>query len=1206
MPMTLRAVLRLLIVAVCMISGYVQAQTYANTSATFNWVDTSGAPFVKVGFNTVPYRFNGGGGCGTNPPTLDDTISDLIPIGFNFTFGTTTYTQVRVMTNGRLQFNNTTCGAGTAGIGPPQTYPYLYPNGSMNNTMKVFGVDLDHTNLVDVPGYPPGAGITPCASIATCYISVGTTGTAPNRRFVVTWWHVPEWVNANNTSGSFDVQIILNEDGTFIYQYGNIVHGGTGQAQVGWQLTTTNFSVLTFGAASEPPPNTAILFYIPSPVLAWYQFEQGAWAPDMAGQVLDSAGSNYTGETRGKAQVTPIGRVCRGGDIPANTSAATVDAIRTGINISAFPALQGTGSVMFWFKANTAWNDGIARQLLDATTVANEWFYLTKTSTGALRFEIVDSTGVSRSVTTAAQAFGAGTWQHVTVSWNFNGLPAANSDNISIFINGGAPLTSSFTSNGQVRPSVGFVFLGDNPIGVAATNGTVNSANGTFDEAQFFNYAVTQGQVLARMAAGHPCDTFNIDHLELRHTSWSGVSCMPGTMTVVACENASFPCTAPYTKGLIATLTASGGQATWVPPGDATMVIPYGTSSATKNFYVGAGSATLDASSSPVNSNPTRCNGVGNSCLWTSTNAGLLIKPAVVDGGGAGIITGGQPTGIGVQAVKSVAAVPVDACEAVKGLSGAGLKVWATPTIPASFPATSTSNGATVGGAPQISSTSGGTYSYAPSTQPGADNLTGLAFDANATTTVWVKHMDTGQWTLSARLDTSASSSFPALSLNGSGVIKTVPVGYGVTVLPAWLASGATQAACSSGSGGACDAAAGVDPKVAAAGDTFSSRVAAALWTAAGDADFSDNPVAPSYSGNVTLSAVLQAPQAGATGSLTTNAATLSNGTSPSFTQAWSQSGALRIQAAGTYLGQSVSSQTPVIGRIVPRFFRTRLTTAACGAGAGAFTYSRQPITAVTVEAMDGSATPAITPNYTGAFARPVTLTNGNAPDVGVFSANTILPATFAAGAAVASPVYTFTVAETPPKTLALRAADCATVGAAPTVCSAPTTIEVTSAATAGAEAEAILYSGRLGLKNAFGSELLPLKVTAQTEYFISGGWTRNLNDNCTPLVVPTSANSGLLFFAQTGSNQLAAGETTARMRGGVASPATVLAGDSQLELTAPGGGNYGFVDVDGALLLSHGATPPSGWLSSVPAKARACFGICGARTPVIYSRERY
>ena len=159
---------------------------------------------------------------------------------------------------------------------------------------------------------------------------------------------------------------------------------------------------------------------------------------------------------------------------------------------------------MFWFKANTAWNDGIARQLLDATTVCQRGGLPDQDIDRRIALRDRRQYGVSRSVTTAAQAFGAGTWQHVTVSWNFNSLPTANSDNISIFINGGAPLTSSFTSNGQVRPSVGFVFLGDNPIGVAATNGTVNSANGTFDEAQFFNYAVTQGQVLARMAAGHP------------------------------------------------------------------------------------------------------------------------------------------------------------------------------------------------------------------------------------------------------------------------------------------------------------------------------------------------------------------------------------------------------------------------------------------------------------------------------------------------------------------------------------------------------------------------------------------------------------------------------------------------------------------------------------------------------------------------------
>ena len=96
----------------------------------------------------------GATGCGTTPPILDDTISDSIPIGFNFLFGATTYTTVQIQTNGRLQFGNTTCGSGTQSVGPPQTYPYTYPNASMNATMKVFGVDLDPTNLAEKPNYP--------------------------------------------------------------------------------------------------------------------------------------------------------------------------------------------------------------------------------------------------------------------------------------------------------------------------------------------------------------------------------------------------------------------------------------------------------------------------------------------------------------------------------------------------------------------------------------------------------------------------------------------------------------------------------------------------------------------------------------------------------------------------------------------------------------------------------------------------------------------------------------------------------------------------------------------------------------------------------------------------------------------------------------------------------------------------------------------
>ena len=219
------------------------AATYTSASTVFAWIDPSA--HTKVGYNTAPYKFNGGGGtgCGTTPPTLDDTISDAIPIGFSFLFGVTAYTSAYIQTNGRLQFGNTTCGFGTAAVGPPQTYPYGYPDGSMNATMKVFGVDLDPTSLASVPNYPTAGSKTSCLSLATCYVSFALIGTAPSRQFVITWKAVPEWVTASNTSGSFDLQIILNENGTFVYQYGTITHGGTGTAQIGWQLTTADYDV---------------------------------------------------------------------------------------------------------------------------------------------------------------------------------------------------------------------------------------------------------------------------------------------------------------------------------------------------------------------------------------------------------------------------------------------------------------------------------------------------------------------------------------------------------------------------------------------------------------------------------------------------------------------------------------------------------------------------------------------------------------------------------------------------------------------------------------------------------------------------------------------------------------------------------------------------------------------------------------------------
>lgn len=1171
-------------------SGTAWSLTYTNASTAFSWINP--ATHTKVGYNTLPYKFNS---CQSTVPILDDTISDAISIGFNFLYGSTTYTTLKIETNGRLQFANSNCTAGTANIGPPQTYTYTYPNSLTNNTMKAFGVDLDPTNLVDKPNYPSSASKTSCASIATCYISYANLGTAPNRQFVVTWKNVPEWVTFSNTSGSFDFQIILNEDGSFVYQYATISRGGTGVAQIGWQLSTTDYDVLSFGGASTPPTNTAIIFYVPSAnPIAEYRFEEGAWDPASTGQIADSSGNNRPGSALGATQETSAGQVCRGATIPANTSAATVDAIKTGIKLSGTGVnMAGAGTIMFWYKSSLNWSGAGAQsaQLIDA----GSGFYLTKTATGTLFFEVIDSLGTKRSVESTAQAYAANTWVHIAITWNFNGLPTANSDDIRLYIEGGTPITSLFTSNGTLDPALDFVHAGDNPSGQIGTKGSVNSANGTIDELRFYNAKLIQAQVLAGRSATHACPGFVIDHLELQHATWAGNTCAPNTVTIKACTDAS--CSIAYTQGLTATISATGAASVWDPAtGGTSIIIGAGQSSTTKNFYTATGTSILNVVGSgiPVSpANTKKCNGVSGSCNWSTSNGGLILSvPA------SGVITGNKPVAVTVQALQSISQTPGAACIPAQNINSAGLKLWSTPVTPASYTANSVSASVTVGGAPQVANTSSGSYVGTTTALPAANTLSGLSFDSSATTTIWLKHRDTGQFSLNATLDASATSNTPALSLAGTSTVKAIPFGYGVAA-SAMQASAAIQAVCAGGASAACDSAAGNGVRVASAGNNFSSTVTAALWTVDGDTDLSDNPVAPNYTGAVALASVLAAPSGGNGGTLGIANVTLNAGNSASASQNWTQSGAMRIAASGNYLGQSISGQSAVLGRFSPKNFNTLLTTQGCNT----FTYSRQPITKVTVNAMDASAVSSKTPNYVGAFTRLVTLSDANGSGTGNFTANTIAIGLFSAGSAISAPVFSFTNSKTAPVTVLLRASDG----------------EISSAGFTESAAE--IRSGRIRLSNAYGSELLALQIPIKVEFWNTNvGWSNNSADTCSTI---SNNNFSFSFPAGTSTkpNNLAACETAMTVTG--------TAPNYSLSLSKPGIGNNGWSNLSLNLGSSSiapnsqcvavgaaGATDIPGnqsWLQfdwkgsglSNP-ETRAFFGIFGVKSPIIYQRENY
>lgn len=275
------------------------------------------------------------------------------------------------------------------------------------------------------------------------------------------------------------------------------------------------------------------------------------------------------------------------------------------------------------------------------------------------------------------------------------------------------------------------------------------------------------------------------------------------------------------------------------------------------------------------------------------------------------------------------------------------------------------------------------------------------------------------------------------------------------------------------------------------------------------------------------------------------------------------------------------TSASNYFGRFVPDHFDT-IVTQACPTGN--FTYSGQPFT---VQVGARNVAGATTMNYHGAgstvFSKATTLSARDSGDTaanpgpGSFTAgSTVAASAFSNGVATSAlPTYQFTSTNTVPTVVRVRAVD--TDGVTSLRTAPATTVEGTTT----------IRSGRLQLSNAYGSELLPLAVPIKAQYWSANGWMVSAADSCTVLTIPTSTNSGLTNTLRT--------KTTATL----SSP--LVAGDSRFRLSAPGAGNAGLVDISGTILRGVNT-----WLTLSAPTARACFGSCGPRSPVIYFRESY
>lgn len=296
---------------------------------------------------------------------------------------------------------------------------------------------------------------------------------------------------------------------------------------------------------------------------------------------------------------------------------------------------------------------------------------------------------------------------------------------------------------------------------------------------------------------------------------------------------------------------------------------------------------------------------------------------------------------------------------------------------------------------------------------------------------------------------------------------------------------------------------------------------------------------------------------------------------------------------SGGKFGCSIGNTTRLpVGRFIPYRFDTELTK---GCPAGGFTYAKQafPIR-VSAKNFAGS----VTQNYAGAFAKQVTLSDGNVTGLGEFNPKTILSSGFSLGATPAliaagatQPITTsfvFSSPPQPPTSVKLRATD---------------TDGVTSQGYT--EGETNIYSGRLWLGNAHGSELLPLPIPVEAQFWQTGDyWATNSLDNCTSFQISAVGLSNP-------TQNISLCKTQFSPSGSM----TLSNGRASLRLTAPGSGNNGSVD----LALNAGASASGKTCVSVsesnasaanlphflpnPA-GRASFGV--RKAPLIYRREIY
>ena len=533
-----------------------------------------------------------------------------------------------------------------------------------------------------------------------------------------------------------------------------------------------------------------------------------------------------------------------------------------------------------------------------------------------------------------------------------------------------------------------------------------------------------------------------------------------------------------------------------------------------------------------------------------------------------------------------------------------------------------------------------------PNAQPGANNLATLNFTAGVAS-FNLASTDVGKYTLNLRDDTSP---FTSAATGASNLITTRPFGLAFTAIQkgALVNPGGTAAA-----GGA----------FVAAGDTFQATVASYRWAAADDvnndgvpdagADITNNGTTAAYRWPVTLTAVAPYTPASGTlgalgGTVAVAAGSFAAGSATIANLTYSEAGSVTLQAnAVNFLGTAganLSATSGVVGRFFADHFAL-LAGATVSAGCGSFTYMDQARLGLsfTIEAQARTTNTRLNNYDTAANSFASAAVTVLAEDTAVGNDGVDLSARVT-GVPVPSPAWVagrYSVS-TVAGNFGRAAAPDGPFGAlqlgvrvsgdpAGALLAGRDMNPATAGVCAGAACDGVRLNlapaavryGRLQLTNGVNSQLLPVTLVAEAQYYLgsAGGFTVNTLDGCTslaaanftlgngqgiaPAALQVNVTPGALVSGRKTLTISRAGSAT-QGPGGTAKSSV----DAGLNLGATASGQFcsgTFAANTGAALAylrSRWCAVPSTW--DRDPVARAVFGVFPGSDTLLMLRENY